>query len=131
MKPTDGSNPEKMEQKKLSIVEPDTIPLPLAADYTKAWRDSKDRPNVLAFTIPAKDLFELYESYGWHSVRGYLAIKPKDGSKEEHAAMLLVGVDEAGNDLVNPEKDQFVYDFTGPCPTLCDRSGSKLYDGEK
>lgn len=79
-----------------------------------------------AFTIPGADFIELAKMEGVKDVRAYLG--QKEGATQP--CLLLCGVDEANADIVDSEAKQLgtsgVFDFTNPCPIVCDTK-SELY----
>lgn len=109
----------------------DTIPEQLAVTITTNWRDyiSKHDPDpnyIRAFNIPMVDIKELAEFYACPSVRAYLAMEtPGDITTLK---IVLVPVDAKGNDILsvpvktdaNVVDQSSIYDFTSPCPQLCD-----------
>jgi len=106
----------------------DTIPEQKGIDVTTNWRDYISNldpaPNYIrAFNIPMVDITELAQFYKCDSVRAYLAMEvPGDITTLK---IILVPVDPAGNDILNvPDgsgtMQSTIYDFTSPCPQLCD-----------
>ncbi|WP_264559271.1 hypothetical protein [Flavobacterium sp. N2270] len=91
-----------------------TITLQQAQEWAAAWRSNPNN-TVKAFLIPNVDLTQLLAEEGVQDVRAYVGI---DGNNEQK--LMLVGVDDNGNDLINEAKGQFIYDFTQPCPEKCD-----------
>ena len=121
-----------------------TVPIKEAEEWTENWRISHGNLSR-AFLIPAQDLlavlFELIEAesdkdgtfkinantinanIGKSGMRAYMAISP------EEQKLLLVGAkrDRKGifRDIVEsgyfkPKIGSGVFDFTTPCPTVCD-----------
>ena len=91
-----------------------------AIDWVGNWRD-KHPHEVKALGIPIADLTQLFETEFMEDIaeiRVYLAIK-KDANGNETTKGLLVGVDQAGNDLIDYNKHEYIYDFTRPCPPMC------------
>jgi hypothetical protein len=113
-----------------------SIPLSDACRYTRRWREAGN--SIKAFTIDKQELLDIIDELGLkhqkeiQQVRVYFGIK--DDEKE---ALVLVGVDEFGNDItsfmkpgettqkVEGEEESGTYDFTRPCPDTCDE-GSPL-----
>ena len=112
-----------------------SIALSDACRYTRRWREAGN--TIKAFTIDTQELIDIITQLGVkhmkevHQVRVYFGIK--DDNKE---ALVLVGVDEYGNDItsfmkpestakVEGEEESGTYDFTRPCPDTCDE-GSPL-----
>ncbi|WP_046755817.1 hypothetical protein [Kordia jejudonensis] len=90
------------------------IPLATAAIWTQNWRERKKIEDIRGYFIPMEDINEARVEIGIDNMRGYLGI---DDKGENH--LLLVGVDAKGNDMIDEENGQFVYDYTKPCPQQC------------
>jgi len=107
----------------------DTIPEDEAIAITTNWRNyiTKYDPSpdyVRAFNIPMEDITELSEFYKCPSVRAYLAMAvPGDVTTLK---IILVPVDAAGCDILSipdaalTDDQSTIYDFTSPCPQVCD-----------
>lgn len=106
----------------------DTIPVSTAIDITTSWRNyiSTIDPAtnyIRAFNIPMTDIAELATYHNCASVRAYLAMsKPNDISSLK---IVLVPVDVNGKDITSISipaavNQSTVYDFTTPCPQICD-----------
>ena len=113
-----------------------SIALSDACRYTRRWREAGN--TIRAFTIDKQELLDIIDELGVKhqkeikQVRVYFGIK--DDEKE---ALVLVAVDEFGNDItsfmkpgettqkVEGEEESGTYDFTRPCPDTCDE-GSPL-----
>ncbi|GGF39972.1 hypothetical protein [Echinicola rosea] len=95
-----------------------TIPKATAKKWMKRWKkmekDYNKKTPVNGFLVPMVDLQEVIAEVGAANVRAYLGIDDSDMEK-----LLIVGVDEKGNDMTNEAQGQFVYDFTRPCPPDC------------
>ncbi len=133
-----------MNPDKENTVKPD-----VAAEWTAAWR-TKCPDNCKAFLVPAVDLIEVLNEMGILGdkaakkaqekasknkldVRAYMAIGSEDGGPVEER-LLIVGtqqIDGVYRDIINGEIDgksaglnddpsSGIYDFTSPCPNLCD-----------
>ena len=95
-----------------------TIPVETAVRWVDRWRCSKDKTvDLKGFFVPKQDLSGILTE-NVLGCREYLAI---DDSGQLH--LLIVGVDSEGNDLVDPKKGEYVYDFTRPCPPMCSKTG--------
>ncbi|MGF1923604.1 MAG: hypothetical protein ACQUHE_05455 [Bacteroidia bacterium] len=97
-----------------------------------------------AILIPIEDLMSIIQKYTTvddegnvrstlKGVRTYFAIKATDQDLPDEVTALVVAVDLKGNDLINTgsglgddEEGSEIYDFTAPCPDICDPS-SPLY----
>ena len=92
-----------------------------------------------AVLIPIQDLMAIVEKYSsvdengditnkLSGVRAYFAVKETDKALPNDITALIVPVDLAGNDLIKntdtladaDDDDSGIYDFTKPCPDLCD-----------
>lgn len=103
----------------MSITNTNTIPLQEAVNWVDRWRNSDRNLNdINGFFIPGIDLTELLSEEGVADARTYMAIND-DGQFH----ILLVAVDDAGNDMVDEAAGQYVYDFTKPCPPICSNTG--------
>ncbi len=73
---------------------------------------------IRAYTIDWEDLSDIYETTGVHGMRVYF------GVNEGEVSLLVVGVNEAGEDMIDYSNRgygyQKVFDFTRPCPSTCD-----------
>ncbi|MFK7784877.1 MAG: hypothetical protein AB8B56_07170 [Crocinitomicaceae bacterium] len=68
--------------------------------------------------VPGEDLINIMHETGAVNGRSYFAI-----DEDNLIHTLYVGVDAAGNDMVDEEAGQYVYDFTRPCPPTCSGTG--------
>lgn len=95
-----------------------TIPLVEAEDWQDNWlaNDSLagDPTKIKSFLIPLADLQQVINEMGVAHARAVLGITPQGEDK-----LMLVGVDDQGSTMVNPALNQYVYDFTQPCPPVC------------
>ena len=91
-----------------------TITLETAQLWASNWRRNPEN-SVKAFLIPSTDITELLEYEGVTDIRTYVGIDERGTHK-----LMLVGVDADGNDLIDDVKGQYIYDFTKPCPPVCD-----------
>jgi hypothetical protein len=104
------------------------IPEAVGVDYTTNYRTyiSGIDPSpdyIRAFNIPMADIASLADFTQCSSVRAYLGMStPGDISTLK---LVLVPVDRKNNDILSiPIPDgstqSSIYDFTSPCPTICD-----------
>ncbi|UCS92355.1 hypothetical protein KZP23_16835 [Echinicola marina] len=95
-----------------------TVPKETAKKWMKKWKnmekDYNKKTPVNGFLIPLIDLQEVMAEPGVTNVRTYIGIDDNDMEK-----LLIVGVDENGNDMIDEAKGQSIYDFTQPCPPMC------------
>ncbi len=115
---------------------PDTIPLSTGTTLTKNWHTYiggiDPNPNYTrAFNIPMTDIQQLAQFTKCTSVRAYLALAtPGDISTLK---IILVPVDANNNDITGipgagNTVDSTIFDFTSPCPKICDIN-SPLFQG--
>jgi hypothetical protein len=114
-----------------------TITLQTAKKWAKNWRDLESTYNKYhecrAFNIPKIDLQEVLAEDGVASVRAYLGVKetvnPKTKKITYEEKLMIVGVDKNNKDMISTVSSSDVlgdgegddiYDFTEPCPDLCD-----------
>lgn len=90
-----------------------TITLETAQKWAANWRSNPD--NVYAHLIPMIDFTKLSMEKDVANIRGYMGIDEKGKNK-----LMLVGIDSNGKDLIDSSKEQYIYDFTTPCPNTCD-----------
>ena len=102
---------------------PYLIPLQTAVDWTTNWR-STFPSSVKAFKINLDEVNDMLKEVGTNSIRLYFGI---DGGVEK---LVLVAVNAAGQDIINPtvdgDKISGTYDFCQPCPPTCDTSSPLL-----
>ena len=119
-----------------------TIPLSEAIDRVTRFRDQlinqvPDTNIPRAILIPIDDLLAIVEKYATidtdgnitsslRGVRAYFAVKESDQALPDDVTALIVPVDKAGNDIITYQNtlqgtdDSEIYDFTKPCPDVCD-----------
>lgn len=95
-----------------------TIPLSDAVNWVTRWRESSENMPINGFLIPEVDVTQVLAEEGVTNIRAYMAI---DDSNAYH--LLIVGVDANGDDMVDEDAGQYVYDFTRPCPPMCSKKG--------
>ncbi len=104
------------------------VPLAQAEAWTRRWRNtSKDEAwweeNLFhGFTVPTAGV-EAILAQEAPSIRSYMAI---DEAGAQH--LLLVGVDAEGNDMLDEEAGQGMYNLISPCPQDCDYDSPLLQD---
>jgi hypothetical protein len=127
-----------------------TIPLKAAVARVTRFREqlSKQAPESTiprAILIPINDLMAIVEKYSsvdeagnitneLQGVRAYFAVKLTDEQLDDDVTALIVAVDKNGKDIIpttdtglgNPGDGSEIYDFTKPCPDVCDPE-SPLY----
>jgi hypothetical protein len=91
------------------------IDLKEAKEWAQLYR--KANPDgVIAYLIPKIDMTQLLNQEGVADFRAYLGYDPNMQMEK----LMIVGVDENGNDLINAQKGNLIYDMTSPCPKTCD-----------
>jgi len=99
-----------------------------ALKWVTAWRSHPDVPcnNFIASQIPLED------TIGIQSETGAVALRAYNGYDADNNLfkLLLVGIDNAGNDLIDVlSVNSQIYDLTLPCPDTCCYT-SPLYTGQ-
>lgn len=93
-----------------------TISLVEAQTRATRWRaQSIEGNNFKGSLISKEDLQGLVNEIGENGVRAYNGINDKGEYK-----LMIVAVDENGNDLIDDKNGFYIYDFTTPCPDKCD-----------
>ncbi|TGD56650.1 hypothetical protein [Flavobacterium humi] len=105
-----------MDQKTTSnkSIEENVISLETAQEWAARWRMNPEN-TVKAHLIPRVDINELLAEKYVVDVRAYIGVDDDGVNK-----LMLVGVDADGKDLINDSNQQYIYDFTQPCPNTCD-----------
>jgi hypothetical protein len=90
----------------------------ITLELAQAWaRRFNANPNILlgikAFTIPGSNIRNVMAP-GVVDTRTYFGI-----NDEGSPVLMMVGVDENGNDMIDDKNGLYVYDFTKPCPPNC------------
>lgn len=107
-----------------------TISLETAQKWAKKWRleegDYNKHHFIKAFNIPKEDLIQiLMEEVD--GIRAYIGVNDNDEEK-----LMLVGTKyneetDTFEDMLPDRKENLqgkIYDFTHPCPHMCDRDSS-------
>ena len=73
------------------------------------------------FTMPLIDITEFtrYLDTSVVAARFYMGLEMTATDTMPH--IMLVGVDSDGNPLIDDANNQYIYDVTKPCPTLCNK----------
>ena len=95
-----------------------TVDQVTAQRWVEKWRGSDEKLDLKGFWVPGDDLREVMNEGGAQDARVYMAI---DDDGNYH--LLIVGVDADGNDMIDPDNGQYIYDFTQPCPATCSQTG--------
>jgi hypothetical protein len=96
-----------------------TITLETAQQWAARWKEAQQNGTeapVTAFLIPGIDVTQVMNERNVLDVRAYLGI---DGENTER--LMIVGVDADGNDMIDESNGYFIYDFSQPCPTNCNK----------
>ncbi len=108
------------------------IPEATGTGYTANWRTyiaaiDQDPNYIRAFNIPMQDIASLADFTKCNSVRAYLGMA--NGTDVSTLKLVLVPVDTDNLDVLSIEvpdgsgglvAQSSIYDFTTPCPQLCD-----------
>lgn len=110
------------------MASPYLIPLQSAVDWTTNWR-SANANSIKAFKMDAQEILDILAEIGSTGTGIRLYFGLENGVEK----LVLVGIDNNGNDIINPTvKGQQIsgtYDFNQPCPPTCDVN-SPLYTGD-
>lgn len=107
------------------------ISLSTAQKWVEAWsKKNISGENFIASLIPMYDANQIIAE-GAVNLRGYNGYDEEAGLYK----LILVGVDEKGNDIIstaNPDREDGsgIYDLTLPCPNTCSTT-SPLFIGNK
>lgn len=100
------------------MAELNTITLETAQEWAARWKRQQGKYNeynqLKAFWIPGIDFTQVMEETGVQDVRAYIGIDENEVEK-----LMIVGVDEEGNDMIDEGKGWYIYDFSEPCPNKC------------
>lgn len=115
------STENKVEEVQLESLPPKAISLVDAITYADNWRTIAQQnlmPNnyIKAFKIPMVDFTQILHENAV-SIRAYIG-DTINGEKK----LLLVGVDANDNDMIDYANGKYVFDFTTPCPNMCDQN---------
>ncbi len=107
-------------EKVMTLAATDTISVAKFNSWVGAWisngREYTDSVLLRYFTMPLVDLTQVLGETP-SSSRFYFGLDTTGSSPVPH--LLLVGVDSLGKDMIDPNKNQFIYDVTRPCPAFC------------
>lgn len=96
------------------------LPEQEAINYAASWRilgeEKLGSDFFKGFLIPLEDITQILNK-GCANIRVYIGVDPENGKH-----LLIVGVDEAGKDLIDYDKGYYVYDYTHVCPDVCDET---------
>ncbi|KGL61986.1 hypothetical protein [Polaribacter sp. Hel1_85] len=126
-----------MEKKPNDVPKPNprnTISLEIAKNWAKRWRQKESSYNryhdCRAFNIPKKDLIEVLSEDHVESVRAYIGVEKLEnecGDIYFQEKLMIVGVNKCGVDILSSSdgltldaESGNIYDFSSPCPNLCD-----------
>lgn len=106
-----------------------TISLATAQDWAARWKNKEGSYNrhheLKAFWIPGVDFTQVMKEAGAQNVRAYLGVDESNVEK-----LMIVGVDADGNDMIDESKGQYIYDFSEPCPSTCNKKAPFISGGE-
>jgi len=104
---------------------PKVISLALAQDYAKNWNQMKEtfisNYDFKAASIP-NDILEDIAATGAHGIRIYMGLNEAGTA----AKIMVVGVDELDDDMIDYDNNQYIYNFINPCPPFCGTKKSKI-----
>lgn len=94
------------------------VPFEEAKEWMKQWRAQKVKPDVNGFTIPIADIKELYQLPDVTTIRIYFGINENENYPMPKMKLLVVGVDEHGNDILPDSRNYQGYPIiTPPSPS--------------
>lgn len=108
-----------------------SIPLTEGIAWTTNWRDADHHLKAASFLFNADDFRDILQEETVRYVRLYVALKVTENNTIEEK-MICVGVDSHFKDILAVAKtggDSGVYDFSNPCPPLCQDNESPLAGG--
>ncbi|AGC77691.1 hypothetical protein LX97_02128 [Nonlabens dokdonensis] len=92
-----------------------TITLETAQTWANAWRSLEDKSpyvdGLKGWWVPGEDLSQVMAEGAVNS-RMYI------GLDEEDLKLMIVAVDEGGNDMIDASKGWYIYDFTQHIPPM-------------
>ncbi|MGZ9676383.1 hypothetical protein [Flavobacterium sp. GNP001] len=126
---------ETNSKESITSKKPNSISLKTAQKWAKRWSkkegDYNKHHRLNAFLIPKEDLLEVLAE-GVDAVRAYIGVDDNNveklmivGTKFDAATNTYVDMITVGVDGVTQGEDD-IYDFTRPCPTVCDESSPLL-----
>lgn len=105
-----------------------TITLEQAQEWAQNWNENKltflERVDLKAFAIPGQVIKDVTAHDSVVDVRTYFGL---DDQLNPH--LMVVGVDEEGNDLINEEEELYIYNFARPCPNWCSKPEPHINNG--
>ncbi|UUC47322.1 hypothetical protein [Flavobacterium cerinum] len=106
-----------------------TITLDTAREWAERWNKKKGlyegHHKLKAFLIPGVDVTQAMSEPGVVNVRAYLGVD--ENHKEK---LMIVGVDADGNDMIDADKGLYIFDFSEPCPSTCNKKPPFINAGE-
>jgi hypothetical protein len=127
-----------MSSQKSSDAYPDTLTLEQGIEFTTNWRNYMESQGsssdfIRAFYIPLDDILNLgnlSERAAGQGVRAYIGLgTPNDLSTAKLVLVPTSGPEPGLDVLQDPQTgDSTIFDFTSPCPTVCDLD-SPLFKG--
>ena len=90
------------------------------ADWETYGQGYTDTLLTKYFTMPLVDITEFEDNRSTRVVAARFVIGLDMTDTMPH--IMLVGVDDGGNDVIDYANGQYVYDVTKPCPRLCGRN---------
>jgi hypothetical protein len=117
-----------------------SVPLNTAITWTTNWRNSDHHLKANSFIFKAEDFRKILEEPNVEYVRVYLGLKVDIQQMPGHEQnildekLLCVGADTNQKDIFKAGDANIlsgVYDFSHPCPPLCEDEESPLAGGEQ
>ncbi|WP_205511931.1 hypothetical protein [Longitalea arenae] len=117
-----------------------SVPLGTAITWTTNWRNSDHFLTANSFIFKAEDFRKILQEPSVEYVRVYLGLKvgiqhtPGHEQNILEEKLLCVGADRDQKDILKAGDANIVsgvYDFSHPCPPLCEDAESPLAGGEQ
>jgi hypothetical protein len=117
---------------------PLTVPAGDAITWTTNWRDSDHHLTADSFLISVDDFKAIIKEHGVKFVRLYLGLRVSKDDNTLQEKLLCVGVDKDRKDIIHihgnnggeqETNSDLIYDFSHPCPPLCQDPESPLAGG--
>lgn len=105
-----------------------TITLAQAQEWASNWNENKltylAENDLKAFAIPGQVIADVSAPEDVVDVRTYFGL---DADNNPH--LMVVGVDDKGNDMIDEANGYFIYNFARPCPNWCNGVAPFINDG--
>jgi hypothetical protein len=117
----------------MSLPVPTSVTLDNAISWTTNWRVSTHELKANSFLFDADEIATVLSEEGVVKVRMYLGLQVSEKDNTLVEKMLCVGVGKDGKDIIvhkpvpsDGPTGTGIYDFSHPCPPVCEDLGSPL-----